>query len=1023
MLSHAVRALPLFCLCFLSLASIASAQPAITNVKVEAISHGTVAVRFEVSGLPGATNNWIEYGPSHLLGFRTAVWRTGSRSQYRSLAIGGLRPDTDYYFRVVAASANGAESATYYCPSADAGVGYVCDGPDAPPRFHTAPSPGERPVPPASPEVPEHPFPEINGETFTVSVDDERECLDLQEQLDAAAAADANGNHQVIIPAGAACYGEYVLPPKVGPGVVVVRPSTPLEELPPPGVRIDPSFRPLMATLSAPRNWRSPSRLWRIPLRTPPNPRCTAPCTEGWRLVGLEITHPRHSDIAARAARITSVSEWKPGHSLFTLDQPLQVDFGQSVAIAGIAGAPKLNGIRTVIPVSPSSFAVRVEPPAQGASGGTVTQAISLPIESCGPGPRPICKTGLPHGLTQPAEAAIEAIDGADVIAPAGNPWPWMATVELENAPAGYDGIWGTHRSFTGLRLVQGANPTPSGSCVGECGTVRVRRSVQIFGFQDAPELNGSHRYSVVSENELQLDSVASETPAAAGGYIAVDPNSFPRLIALESSARNIVLDRCWIHGRGFPTRLEGAVSLRSDDSALVDSVVSDVHSWRPIAPDGGSAAAGAHGYFAGAAIAVMLGDASRVEIRNNSFENCIGITIFAEQFRSTSHLTPSDIVIERNAFHNDERFRAGALESDGRYYATRHAIEFKRGRRILIANNLFDGNWADWTPIGPAIGLLTRGGGQTPNNHIQDVAIRGNVFRRVATAIQMSSTDDHIEEPSFPAARIAIENNYFESVDFYRMRSQPSGVALIAPPSNFGGQIIFADGSFEDVSVRHNTALDNRGRGPAFFWYRRGRSSGVAITDNVLTHNDDFRLGGLPRAIHVSGFESRIQGPPSAAFTYAFTQTPDPDPSSVFARNLVLPGVRDSSSPAAYDDASPKNNFTKADCEAFYAGFEEIECAGSGTPGETANQRFAAALPNGSTSIDSLGRGANIAELRESAGEIHGDSAVAQDRLLTINFRTDSDSTCFVDLSASADFSHFPAGVRRRRRAALCVV
>ena len=985
---------------FLAFSQRTQAQPAISDIKVEAISHATVAVRFQVSGMAGPTENWLEYGPTHLLGFRTTSPATSTTSPFRSLVIGGLKPDSSYYFRVVVTG--GEQVATWYCRSGEGGPGYVCDGPDAPPRFQTAPSPGEGPVPPAIPEAAEHAFPEINGETFMVSVDEQQRCVDLQQRLDAAAAADPEKNHQVVIPAGATCYGEYVLPRKLGSGIVILKPSTPIDRLPPSGVRIDPSFKPLMATLSVAPAWRSAGQFVRPVLTLPPASACAAPCTEGWRLVGLEITHPDHSSIAPRQARITSISPLRPGLTRITLDQSFPTEQGQSVAIAGVSGAPLLNRVWMVSPIAPDAFAVQTDIPSEGASGGYVSQALSVRVESCGPGPRPVCRTSLPHGLSEPMVAPITSISNGNVRTP-GIFWPLMSTVEITGAP-GLDGLWGATWLNAGVRLA-GA---PASSCTADCGTVRLRPSVQVFGFDGEQRLQGSRIYTVVSETEVRLDDIEEATSETGGGYLAFDPNPFWRLVTFGANGRNIVLDRCWIHGRGFPTRLQGAVSFSADDSALVDSVVADVNSWRPLTRQGGSADSGAHGYFAGVATPLVLGDVSRVVIRNNLFENCVGITIFAESLRATSYLSPRDIVITGNTFHNDDRLRAGSATSDGRYYGIRHTIEFKRGERLLIEGNVFEGNWADWTPVGPAIGLLTRGAGPEPNNRIQDVTIRDNIFRRVSTAIHMLSTDDQIDQPSLPTARVAIENNLFEGVDFYQMRSTPSGIGLIGPSTNYGGQVVFASGAFEDLSITRNTAIDNRGRGPAFFWYQHGRSSGVAVTDNVLTHNDDFGFGGLPRARHVSEFESVVKGSARDAFAHVFTQTPDPDPRSTFARNLILPGVRDSSSPAAYDDTEARGNFSKADCEDFYAGFPEIECAGSGEPGETANQRIAVAFPNRREPRESNGRGADLARLSALGRRISLAPVALLAGAATLEFQTGSPASCLVDISATPDFADF---------------
>jgi hypothetical protein len=171
-----------------------------------------------------------------------------------------------------------------------------------------------------------------------------------------------------------------------------------------------------------------------------------------------------------------------------------------------------------------------------------------------------------------------------------------------------------------------------------------------------------------------------------------------------------------------------------------------------------------------------------------------------------------------------------------------------------------------------------------------------------------MLSTDDQIDQPSLPTARVAIENNLFEGVDFYQMRSTPSGIGLIGPSTNYGGQVVFASGAFEDLSITRNTAIDNRGRGPAFFWYQHGRSSGVAVTGNVLTHNDDFGFGGLPRARHVSEFESVVKGS-----AYAIRRRPrhmtTRKPGATLARRTARPftrAFRRSSAPARANRARP---------------------------------------------------------------------------------------------------------------------
>ena len=127
-----------------------------------------------------------------------------------------------------------------------------------------------------------------------------------------------------------------------------------------------------------------------------------------------------------------------------------------------------------------------------------------------------------------------------------------------------------------------------------------------------------------------------------------------------------------------------------------------------------------------------------------------------------------------------------------------------------------------------------------------------------------------------------------------------------------------------------------------------------------------------------------------------------------MFARNLILPGVRDSSSQSSYDDPSPGHTFSKADCEAFYTGFPEIECAGTGAPGETASQRFAAAFPDLDNPRDPAGRGADIDGLRQVVSEIRDPAWSVSESTGTVRFEAPAEGPCLVDVSDDPAFEVF---------------
>lgn len=95
------------------------------------------------------------------------------------------------------------------------------------------------------------PMPTVNGLTFTVN----DKCTDLQQQLQLAAQADGDLNHQVLLPPQAVCYGNFEFQPKRGPnprgeGVIIVRTAAPDSALPPEGMRISPAWEKSMARIA-----------------------------------------------------------------------------------------------------------------------------------------------------------------------------------------------------------------------------------------------------------------------------------------------------------------------------------------------------------------------------------------------------------------------------------------------------------------------------------------------------------------------------------------------------------------------------------------------------------------------------------------------------------------------------------------------------------------------------------------------------------------------------------------------------
>ncbi len=203
----------------------AYAQPLITNVQVSAITYSTVRITWNTS-TPSSTV--IRYGRTNAC----EMTGTGPPQQTsHAWYVSGLSPETLYYYRVC--SADTVE---------------LCSGLST---FTTARAVSNHPLPPQPPtSSADVSVPPTDGLKFFVALD----CSDLQAKINAAALADGRLTHEVLIPPGALCNGQYTLPAKAGPnapgtGVIIIRPAISDHKLPPPGVRITPDYKPLMPTI------------------------------------------------------------------------------------------------------------------------------------------------------------------------------------------------------------------------------------------------------------------------------------------------------------------------------------------------------------------------------------------------------------------------------------------------------------------------------------------------------------------------------------------------------------------------------------------------------------------------------------------------------------------------------------------------------------------------------------------------------------------------------------------------------
>lgn len=307
---------------------------------------------------------------------------------------------------------------------------------------------------------------------------------------------------------------------------------------------------------------------------------------------------------------------------------------------------------------------------------------------------------------------------------------------------------------------------------------------IQIWDVEGHTALNGSKRITVTGSDTFSVDRSEGNAQYRGGGKAVRNPIYNWGLVALGLNSSDIVLDRVWINGRGFPYRHVFGVLLQCNGCALIESYISGVTFWRAIDPDNPDRRISNGNTFASSAIDVTTG--GPLKIYNNHIEAGNGITIFAEG--SPSRPVPADIEIRRNTITGLPSLRYNRENnpaSDGRYYLHRQLLEFKRGKRIWIDGNLFDYQWSDGITPGHAVIFTPRFGfggfgdeQYNPDNRISDVTFTNNIIRNSSGTLLALGADGAADHDTPAGARFKIANNLFYGIDGHKWKSTLAGGA-----------------------------------------------------------------------------------------------------------------------------------------------------------------------------------------------------------------------------------------------------
>jgi hypothetical protein len=292
---------------------------------------------------------------------------------------------------------------------------------------------------------------------------------------------------------------------------------------------------------------------------------------------------------------------------------------------------------------------------------------------------------------------------------------------------------------------------------------------------------------------------VGLEVTAAAGKYVNAMIDLTAGAAADADLAHDIVIDRVYLHAD--PIGARRGVALNSKSSAVIDSYVSG---FREMGADS-QAIAGWNG-------------PGPYTIQNNYLEGASENIIFGGADPAIPNLVPSDITICGNYLKKDIAWKGGG-------WNIKNLFELKNARRVLVAGNVMDYNWADGQSGFAVLFTPRNQDGTAPWSGVEDVTFAYNIVRHMSSGFNALASDDN--HPSIGLNRALVQNNLWDDLD----------------PATYGGdgrafQYVYGAGKGTDLKIDHNTPTTNKNASLTLGDTAKYGTNFV-FTNNIVPHGD----------------------------------------------------------------------------------------------------------------------------------------------------------------------------------------
>lgn len=331
----------------------------------------------------------------------------------------------------------------------------------------------------------------------------------------------------------------------------------------------------------------------------------------------------------------------------------------------------------------------------------------------------------------------------------------------------------------------------------------------------------------------------------------------------LGETPTNIIIDRCYIHGRDEVATRRG-ILLQAQNVQIINSYLENF--W-----DSG----------ADSQAILSTNGAINLVIGNNFLQGAGENYMFGGGDPSAEALVPQNILIEHNHFHKP-------LSWDGEGRGVKNLFELKNAKDVTIRYNIFENVWGEAQSGHAIVFTPANQDGTAPYTTVQDVAFEWNIVKQTGSPITIMMKDTGGD--SVTMTNVTVRQNLF----------------ITDPSGNGHGNIFILDGGADSgdpgdgITLDHNTFVwESAGVNRLAFEEGPNFVTNFSFTNNILAFTGGS-WGGITS--DVGGGTSGTTALDNALDVYTFSHnviqgsaTGNPGSPNQYAANLAAFAFTDS--------------------------------------------------------------------------------------------------------------------------------